>query len=461
MDIIQFFGRFHVLVLHLPIGILMLAALFEISICIKKSPRPVLINTIWFWGAVSAIAASILGWLLSQAGGYSADAVFIHRTFGILTAVLAILIFTYVCFVKTIKTFIICSFSVAQLFLLFSTGHYGANMTHGETYLVDHAPNIVRTTLGFKVHQIPRDKITQLEQADVYLDLVQPMLQSRCFSCHNDNKQKGKLNLSNIQSLMKGGKSGPAIVANDLNSSELFARINLGHEEKGFMPAEGKTPLTIQQTKAIAWWINVGAPGQGKVTDFKLEKQHKQNLNELFGLNNGRLSLPKIKPISVQQEQALLDAGFVIKRISQTQDYLSLDLSVKRQPVNKQAVNALLDVSQHVLALNLRKTRLTDIQLAQISQLTNLQKLRLEHNIITSEGVKSLLPLKNLRSLNLYRTKVDDSLLTFLAEFKALETVFIGETLISSDNIEAFSNTSDIKVQGITAASPIIKKKES
>ncbi|MDU0355125.1 hypothetical protein RS130_15540 [Paraglaciecola aquimarina] len=155
MDIIQFFGRFHVLVLHLPVGILMLSALLEIYTASKKTPRNPLLNVIWFWGAVSAVAACILGWLLSQGEGYTADAVFIHRTFGILTAVTASIAFVYFTFVKQQIRIVIWVLSIGQLFLLFSTGHYGANMTHGETYLVDHAPNIVRTTLGFEAHKAP------------------------------------------------------------------------------------------------------------------------------------------------------------------------------------------------------------------------------------------------------------------------------------------------------------------
>ncbi|MDU0355124.1 c-type cytochrome domain-containing protein [Paraglaciecola aquimarina] len=78
------------------------------------------------------------------------------------------------------------------------------------------------------------------------------MLERRCVSCHNDSKQKGKLNLSSIEGLVKGGKSGKAIVANNLNQSELYQRITMAHEQKGFMPAEGKTPLSDEQTKAIA-----------------------------------------------------------------------------------------------------------------------------------------------------------------------------------------------------------------
>lgn len=460
MDIIQFFGRFHVLVLHLPIGILMLAALFEIYTIYKKISRNPLINAIWFWGAVSAIFACILGWLLSQGGGYTADAVFIHRTFGLLTALVAVITYLYVTFIQSRIPLVILVLSIGQLFLLFNTGHYGANMTHGETYLVDKAPNIVRTALGFAEHAIPREKITSLEQADVYLDVIEPMLQKRCVSCHNDNKQKGKLNLNSIEGLFKGGKSGKAIAAKDLQHSKLYKRITLEHDEKGFMPAEGKTPFSQEQTKAIAWWINAGAPTQGKVTDYIQQKQDKTLLSQLFDLNSNGFNLPAIEAISLEQEQGLVDGGFVIKRLSQKHQYLDLDLSVKNSPLTDQGLLALLSVKQHVVALNLRKTQVTDLQLSQIGKLSNLMKLKLNQNTVSNEGIKHLTSLSKLRYLNLYKTAIDEGLLDTLMQFSSLEKVFVGETNISFESAKAFSAKSNILLQGVLPVTPSVTKKE-
>jgi uncharacterized membrane protein len=151
MDLFQFFARFHVLVLHLPIGILMLAALLEMHHLYSNKPkavRSVLLNTVWFWGAFSAVAACILGWMLSQADGYNPEAVFIHRTFGIILAVTAFVCWIYFKQTNTgvyangasnnasssqpaIKTSTKHKWfggllASSQLFLLFATGHYGA-----------------------------------------------------------------------------------------------------------------------------------------------------------------------------------------------------------------------------------------------------------------------------------------------------------------------------------------------
>src|SRR5687767_13394432 len=95
MDFITtFFGRFHPLLVHLPIGILFLSFLFE---CLSfrngykklnKAVQPAL-----FWGSVFAIAAAISGFFLRKEGGYEEDIANLHQNFGIVTAVLSLVVY--------------------------------------------------------------------------------------------------------------------------------------------------------------------------------------------------------------------------------------------------------------------------------------------------------------------------------------------------------------------------------
>ena len=50
---------------------------------------------------------------------------------------------------------------------------------------------------------------------------VAPILVSNCLGCHQGNEAKGGLILTELASLMKGGESGPAIVAGDAEDSLL------------------------------------------------------------------------------------------------------------------------------------------------------------------------------------------------------------------------------------------------
>lgn len=453
MDLIQFFGRFHVLVLHLPIGILMLAAGMEMHSLFKKTPRHSTFNWVWFWGTVSAAAACVLGWMLSQGEGYTPEAIFIHRSFGISVVVIGCICWYYFKNVNSNKTTTLhqtvgYSLAAIQLLVLFSTGHYGANMTHGETYLVDKAPNIVRVSLGFPEHPKPRPPIKNLADADVYLDVVQPMLQSRCTSCHNEHKQKGKLNLATLDGLTKGGRSGHTIVAGNANESELYQRITLDHSDKKFMPAEGKTPFSDEQVNIIKWWIDNKAPFSGTVTSLALSKKDKKNLHQFLGIydQTSVASLPKIEAISQAQKNKLRDLGFVVKEVSQTLPYLDLNLTISGNPLTDEIITELSKIKSHIVWLNLAGTKVTPSQLTTIASFENLMRLKLENNQLSNDDISVLIKLNKLTYLNLYGNPVDDDILTLVNDFPALKKLYLSNTKVTPEAVNSFNQRSELNV---------------
>ncbi|GLR69465.1 c-type cytochrome domain-containing protein [Agaribacter marinus] len=464
MDLFQFVARFHVLVLHLPIGILMLAALLETHMVFGKSKRPYLLNVIWFWGAISATGACVLGWMLSQADGYAADAIFIHRSFGISVAVIG-----FVCWwlfkrayaeddvtqgqsrphasqpQKNAKPKLLVSvLSGAQLFFLFATGHYGANMTHGETYLVEHAPNLVRAVAGFPPHKAARPPITSLDDVVVYDDLIAPMLEQRCASCHNDSKQKGKLNLANMEAIVKGGTSSNTLVIGDADASELYKRITLNPSHKEFMPAEGKPPLSDDQVAIIKWWINAGAPVNERLPSVAMEKSDKVFAMNVLGLSPE--AFPAIPAITLEQANALENAGFVVKQIDRTNGYLDLDLSISRRPITAETRAALSAVSQNIAYVNLSYATLSAQDMALLSTFTGLKRLRLEHASVDANTVFELSTLENLRYLNVFGSSVDDSIFDVVSNMPALEQLYLTGTNVTEDNVNAFKTASQVNI---------------
>ncbi|WP_017446947.1 c-type cytochrome domain-containing protein [Gayadomonas joobiniege] len=455
MDLIQFFGRFHVLVLHLPIGILLMAAVLELYALFFNKQRTKTLQTIWLWGALSACGAALLGYLLSLGGGYNADAVFVHKAFAFAVIGCAFICWFYFCLLSRISSkfapFITTILCFGQLFLLFSTGHYGANMTHGSTYLFDYAPDPVRKLAGLEAHPTPREKVTDLAQAHVYLDLIGPVLEQKCVACHNDDKSKGKLNLTRLDSLFKGGQSGPAVVAGDLNASELYRRITLDSHDKKFMPAGGKPPLSDIQVKTLAWWIEAGLPQDKLLGELELDDTARSILATQLGLQAAKGSWPlaKTEPLSQTLADELTAAGFVVKQISQDVAYIDLDYSVSRQAFTDQALEVLLKAKDHVAWLNLANSQVSDPQLAALSQLTHLIKLRLEKNPITSQGINHLAGLDQLTYLNLYKTKVDDQVFSALQQLPALKNLYLTETLVSEQALTQWqqkNKTSSLQV---------------
>ena len=109
--------------------------------------------------------------------------------------------------------------------------------------------SIVATGTGFADEKKPEDrKLT-------FKDDVLPIFRAKCFQCHSGKSPKAKLNLSDPNAILSGGKSGPAIRVSWAQLSLLYSRV-----AENSMPPTGKK-LTAAEKGIIRKWINDGASG--------------------------------------------------------------------------------------------------------------------------------------------------------------------------------------------------------
>ena len=83
---------------------------------------------------------------------------------------------------------------------------------------------------------------------------VRPVLAKNCFACHSASKMGG-LEMRSRDSLLKGGKSGPAVIAGDPDHSLLIQAIRQQGELK--MPPQGR--LKDEEIEQISSWVKSGA----------------------------------------------------------------------------------------------------------------------------------------------------------------------------------------------------------
>lgn len=259
MDFIFFLGRFHVLVLHIPIGIITALLVYEWLIRRDKykhlEPAG---GFLWIAGAASAIVTVVLGYMHFAEGGFEGSSGYQHRNFGTAVAILTTIIAALRAssFAQSYRPVFLPA--AALMFVLVAmTGHYGGNLTHGSTYLIEYAPQFVRSMAGLPPRRPP---VTDLALADPFLDIVGPILASRCAGCHNPDQRQGELVMTTYEGLMRGGETGSVLTPGRPEVSEIINRITLPKDDEAFMPAEGRTPLTDRQVQIIQWWITVGAP---------------------------------------------------------------------------------------------------------------------------------------------------------------------------------------------------------
>src|SRR5690349_15366627 len=92
-DILSFFGRFHPLLVHLPIGFLVLAIILDFASYFKRYEHlRMSVRFTLFLGAVTSVVACALGFMLASTGDYNHATLVSHRLAGITVAVGAILL---------------------------------------------------------------------------------------------------------------------------------------------------------------------------------------------------------------------------------------------------------------------------------------------------------------------------------------------------------------------------------
>ncbi len=95
------------------------------------------------------------------------------------------------------------------------------------------------------------------ERDDFFEAKIRPVLVGTCFRCHGDAKTSGELRVDSREALLKGGASGPAIVASQPEESLLIRAIERQADVVA-MPPEKSKALRAEQVADFKAWIQAG-----------------------------------------------------------------------------------------------------------------------------------------------------------------------------------------------------------
>ncbi len=335
-DFIIFLGRFHPLFLHLPIGFLVLGFLLEfVSRKEKyKALRPAVGFTL-FLGAMAALVTAILGFMLATDGGYSEDLLFIHQWLGIGLVVFAFgawWLYTQKEKKKEarLEKAYVGLLSLMMVFLA-GAGHYGGSLTHGTNYLTQYMPDGLRAIAGLPQQQKGFKPIENIEEAVVFEQIVHPILEMRCNSCHNASKKKGDLQMHTVDHLKKGGENGPVFVSGQPLDSEMIKRIHLPESDDDHMPPKGKTQLTPEQVVLLEWWIAEGASFDKKVAELNKNSEIDDILLTLADPNANKtevelLLADGVEAADPEKIKEIKAKGAMVKPLSNKENWLQVTL---------------------------------------------------------------------------------------------------------------------------------------
>ncbi|GAB3263347.1 chitobiase/beta-hexosaminidase C-terminal domain-containing protein [Larkinella harenae] len=424
---VQSIGRMHPLFLHFPIVILLLAMAMELfrfnaANTTNEFYRGFLTNLLLV-GILSAGITVIMGLFLSKEDGYTGEVLQWHKWSGVL-------LFYLSCFIywsrnkSWYKAPLAKSAAVLTVFFLVGAGHYGAVLTHGDNFISGPITNQAAP------------EMVALDQALVYKDVIKPIFEQKCVSCHNPEKLKGQLSMATEEALLKGGKSGKLFKPGDPEASLLLQRIHLSEEDKKHMPPKGKTQLTTDEMTLLALWVKGRPDFNKKLVDLPASDSLRQLASVRFRSTDQAEDVYEFAAADEETIQKLNNDYRTIAPLAKESPALAVNL-YNRSTYSVEKLQELGDIKKQVVSLSLNKLPVKDADLKAISQFENLQRLDLNFTDVTGKDLKELAKLQHLKSLTLSGTQVAYAdLQNQIRDFKNLQTVSLWETKLTPSEIQ-------------------------
>lgn len=422
---LQSFGRMHPLLLHLPIGLLIIAVILLFGRRhFQGEAMEAFTDLLLHVTALTASLTTLMGLFLSLEGSFGADQIAVHKWLGV--------ILSFVCWgllaIRKKISLLKPAIGAAVVLLIF-TGHYGANLTHGSDFVL--APlRPVETPV--------REPIT--DSSTVFTAAIAPVLEAKCVGCHNPRKAKGNLVLSTPDGIAKGGESGALWHPQDAASSLIVERLMLPLDHDDHMPPKDKAQLSEDEIALISLWIDNGADMTAVLRDLTpddtlsylsstvIRRYHQRQPGDqqhyaFEFVSPGKLSelsRPNRSVFQVARNEPAVQANFYLREA-----YTSGELE------------DLLAVKEQLISLNLAKMPLKDGDLKVISKFSNLEVLNLNNTGIGGDPIAQLAALIKLKSLSLSGTNVTAETLRSLGKIPALAEVYLWNTTVSASDAES------------------------
>lgn len=424
MSDFSFIGRFHPLLVHLPIGfvILLVGALF-----LSKQIPTRWIQQGMFWSTLVALFSCLTGTLLYTGEGYTWATIESHLISGWTTTLLSALLTFSLWKSKSHTHWSARGLAVALLVSLTLTGHWGGNLTHGDTYLTENLPDSFpdwlkdepKRTSSWNLHE------ENWEDTLLFAGAVTPILEENCRSCHNPKNTKGDLDMTTWEDLLKGGKNGPALVAGHPDKSQILQRMLLPIDHEEHMPPREKKQPRKEEIELIRLWLASDKPLEVTPKQAKITLATIQPL--LISQTKAMYPEIDLAPVSEEKLKEIRQNGFFVEKISQGSPLLHV--SCVNKPKFSAKDQALLEpILKHIAFLDLARTEVGDDVWPWLEKMPHVTVVNLRQTQVTGKGIPAVSTLAYLKRVNSTDTPFTTEGLEAFKVYKTLEKVFVGNT---------------------------------
>jgi uncharacterized membrane protein len=432
---IEFLGRLHPLIVHLPIGILILAAFFNLLSRYKTYKNyKAASRAALFIGSLFAVVACVTGIILSNES-HDASIVTQHKYLGMGTAFIAmtLLFVTHAkkVFKKKVQKNTSSTLYLIMILLLFATGHLGGSLTHGSEFLF---PN------ESEQMSVSASPISFDASASIYLQLIKPVFQEKCYDCHSSKKQKGKLRLDSDEFILKGGKSGSILNDIDKGQGELLYRIHLPIEDEDHMPPSDNDQLTSGEIDLLAFWINSGASFSSKLSEYSDSSILNTYIQSKFSIKKTNWWPPdNVNQPNTDVIDNLFEAGVSVEFLSKESNYLSISF-VSIDSLQQSIWKNLFQIRNNIISMRLSGIKVSQKNINQLESFAALRKLYLDQSLDSTVNLGSIFKLTELRYLNLSNNPLELNQMSSIKNLVRLEHLYLTNTSITREDLNQLKN---------------------
>ncbi len=417
-DWLQFLGRFHPALLHVPIGLIVLVPMLEIA----GARRPVLREAADFVlraALALALPTLALGYMLAYGAGDTGTTVNRH-IWGAIALCIGLLLCVLVrpSWAAGRQPLVYSALLTATLIVLLWTGHEGGSITHGTDYLTRYMPGGLRTLLA-------GTGISGASADSFFAQRIHPTFEAKCVACHGGGTQKAGLRLDSYSEVMRGGKDGAVVVPGKPETSMLLARVTLAPGDPHFMPAEGRTPLTSDEVSWIRAWIKTGATATATSIPVDSHDALSEGPPEPPPEPVGDYS--QLMPEIVRMQHSL--GAKLVPMSANPADGLILRTVDAASSFGDAQLAAFEKFAPYIVEAELGRTAITDASVDTLKTFTHLRALHMEGTAITGADLGKLGALTQLTYLNLSGTKVNMQSVAPLRSMPRLRHLYLFNTL--------------------------------
>lgn len=414
-DWLQFLGRFHPLVVHLPIGLIVVLPFVEFAGTRRQSFREAA-SFLLKISLGACVVSIVFGFLLAYGSGEMGTTVTRHIRGGMLLVIeLSLCLVFRSSWLDAGRSRMYSALLTVVLVTLGWTAHQGGSLTHGGDYLTRYMPSPLKRILA--------PSAVSSHPNSFFARHIFPVLDTKCVACHGTNKEQGGLRLDSYESLMVGGKDGIVIAPRNPERSLLLQKVTLPPTDSHFMPAEGRTPLTPEEIARIRAWVVEGAsPDATNVPGLFIAEDQEQPpppvgdysafMPEIRQMRQSPGA--KLVPVSANPSDGLIlrtadiAGAFGDAQLLKFQQFAPfiVEAELARTTVTDASVETLVQF-KNLRALHLESTPVSGQSLGKLASLSQLTYLNLSGTRVTSDAVAPLKLDANLRHLYLFNTPAE------------------------------------------------------